>query len=186
MGRRKILATADMKAEREKLREEGVTLVFTNGCFDLLHPGHVRYLTEARGKGQRLVVAVNADETVRKLKGEGRPLVPLDERMEVLAALEAVDYVTWFDEETPARIIEALVPDVLVKGGDWTPDRIVGKDVVEAAGGRVLSLPYAPGYSTSSLIERAVRAGADDALASPKPLPISGEGGPPKSTEEAR
>jgi D-beta-D-heptose 7-phosphate kinase/D-beta-D-heptose 1-phosphate adenosyltransferase len=154
--RRKIFDRAGMVEERKGLRERGETLVFTNGCFDLLHPGHLRYLKQARGLGDRLVVAVNADQTVSRLKGPGRPLTPLDERMELLAALECVDYVLAFDEETPAAIIEALVPDVLVKGGDWTPDRIVGRDVVEGAGGRVLSLPYAPGYSTSGLIDRIV------------------------------
>ena len=146
-----------MRAEREELRGSGRKLVFTNGCFDLLHPGHVRYLAQARGMGDRLVVAVNADETVAKLKGEGRPLVPLEERMEVLAALEAVDYVISFEEETPARVIRELAPDVLVKGGDWAPDHIVGKDVVEAAGGLVVSLPFAPGQSTSRLIDRIVQ-----------------------------
>ncbi len=106
--------------------------------------------------GDRLVVAVNADETVAKLKGRGRPLVPLEERMEVLAALEMVDYVVAFEEETPARAIRVLGPDVLVKGGDWATDRIVGKDTVEAAGGLVVSLPFAPGQSTSRLIDRIV------------------------------
>jgi D-beta-D-heptose 7-phosphate kinase/D-beta-D-heptose 1-phosphate adenosyltransferase len=145
-----------MAEERRRLRERGEILVFTNGCFDLLHPGHVRYLAEARAQGDRLVVAVNADETVRELKGPGRPLTPLDERMEILAALASVDYVVGFEEETPFEIVEELVPDVLVKGGDWTPDRIVGRERVEGAGGRVLSLPFAPGHSTSSIIERVV------------------------------
>jgi D-beta-D-heptose 7-phosphate kinase/D-beta-D-heptose 1-phosphate adenosyltransferase len=154
--REKIFERAGMVEERKRLHDRSETLVFTNGCFDLLHPGHLRYLKQARGLGDRLVVAVNADETVARLKGPGRPLTPLDERMELLAALECVDYVVGFDEETPAAIIEALVPDVLVKGGDWTPDRIVGRETVEGAGGRVLSLPYAPGYSTSGLIDRIV------------------------------
>jgi D-beta-D-heptose 7-phosphate kinase/D-beta-D-heptose 1-phosphate adenosyltransferase len=127
----KILGRAEMAAERKMLRKRGVKLVFTNGCFDLLHPGHVRYLKEAKGLGDRLVVAVNGDTTVRKLKGEGRPLTPLAERMEILAALESVDYVVAFEEDTPFEIIEEVVPDVLVKGGDWTPDRIVGRERVE-------------------------------------------------------
>jgi D-beta-D-heptose 7-phosphate kinase/D-beta-D-heptose 1-phosphate adenosyltransferase len=152
----KILGRAEMAAERKRLRKRGVKLVFTNGCFDLLHPGHVRYLKEAKGLGDRLVVAVNGDTTVRKLKGEGRPLTPLAERMEILAALESVDYVVAFEEETPFEIIEEIVPDVLVKGGDWTPDRIVGRERVEKEGGRVLSLPYAPGYSTSGILDRIV------------------------------
>ncbi len=152
----KILSRAEMVAERERLRAASETLVFTNGCFDLLHPGHVRYLSEARACGDRLVVAVNTDATVAKLKGEARPLTPLDVRMEVLAALATVDYVVPFEEQTPAVIIAAIVPDVLVKGGDWTPDKIVGRETVEAAGGQVLSLPFAPGFSTTDLIERIV------------------------------
>ena len=154
MTRTKILERPSMLAERAKLREQELELVFTNGCFDILHPGHVRYLSEARGLGDRLVVAVHSDATVSALKGETRPLTPLAERMELLAALEAVDYVVSFDEETPAAVIEAIVPDILVKGGDWTVDNIVGRDTVESAGGRVLSLPFAAGYSTSGLIDR--------------------------------
>jgi rfaE bifunctional protein nucleotidyltransferase chain/domain len=146
-----------MRAERERLRGTGQTLVFTNGCFDILHPGHVRYLAEARSLGDRLVVAVNADATVSALKGQLRPLSPLDERMELLAALAVVDYVVAFDEPTPGTLIEAIIPDVLVKGGDWTPDNIVGRDTVENAGGRVLSLPFALGYSTTGLIERIIK-----------------------------
>jgi rfaE bifunctional protein nucleotidyltransferase chain/domain len=156
MSRKKILSREEMIAERRRLRERGETLVFTNGCFDLLHPGHLRYLKEARALGDRLLVAVNGDETVSRLKGPKRPLTPLDERMEVLAALESVDYVVAFGEETPFEIIEEIVPDVLVKGGDWTPDRIVGRERVEKEGGRVLSLPYAAGWSTSGLIQRIV------------------------------
>ena len=152
----KIHTLESMKSERERLREIGLNLVFTNGCFDLLHPGHVRYLKEARQLGDRLVVAVNRDETVTKLKGKARPLIPIAERMEVLSALVMVDYVIPFEEETPARVIQALVPDVLVKGGDWPIDQIVGRDVVEAAGGRVISLPFAKGYSTTGLIDQIV------------------------------
>lgn len=154
MSQSKILGLDAMRKEREKLRAARRKLVFTNGCFDLLHPGHVRYLAAARAQGDCLLVAVNADHTVEALKGPGRPLVPLSERMEVLAALESVDYVIAFDEATPGRVIEELVPDVLVKGGDWSPDQIVGRDTVEGSGGRVLSLPFAEGYSTSGLIER--------------------------------
>jgi D-beta-D-heptose 7-phosphate kinase/D-beta-D-heptose 1-phosphate adenosyltransferase len=155
-ARDKVRTLEEMKVIRAALGDAGQALVFTNGCFDLLHPGHLRYLAEARALGDRLVVAVNADETVRKLKGKGRPLVSLEERMEVLAALEVVDYVISFAEETPAEVIRELAPDVLVKGGDWAPEKIVGKDTVEAAGGRVISLPYAAGYSTSQLIDRIV------------------------------
>jgi D-beta-D-heptose 7-phosphate kinase/D-beta-D-heptose 1-phosphate adenosyltransferase len=164
VSRQKILDRASMLAERERLRGEGLALVFTNGCFDILHPGHVRYLSEARGLGERLVVAVNADATVSALKGSSRPLAPLVERMEILAALEVVDYVVSFDEETPGSIIDAIVPDVLVKGGDWSVDTIVGRETVENAGGRVFSLPFAPGYSTTGLIDRILeRERPDDA-----------------------
>ena len=156
MSRNKVLDRESMLAERAKLRDARAKLVFTNGCFDILHPGHVRHLNQARGLGDRLVVAVNADATVSALKGEGRPLMPLGERMEILAALEAVDYVVSFDEETPQAIIDAIIPDVLVKGGDWTPDNIVGRHTVESSGGKVFSLPFAPGYSTSGLIDRIV------------------------------
>jgi len=156
MSKEKILDLDAMREERKRLRVSRLALVFTNGCFDLLHPGHVRYLAAARAKGDRLVVAVNADRTVSVLKGEGRPVVPLEERMEVLAALESVDYVVAFGEETPDRVIRELMPDVLVKGGDWSPDQIVGRDTVEGAGGRVFSLPFAAGYSTSELIARVV------------------------------
>jgi rfaE bifunctional protein nucleotidyltransferase chain/domain len=156
LSKKKIYALEEMKKQREELRTSDQKLVFTNGCFDLLHPGHVRYLTEARALGDRLVVAVNADETVSRLKGRGRPLVPLEERMEVLAALGVVDFIVSFAEETPARVIRELVPDILVKGGDWPIERIVGRNTVESAGGKVLSLPFARGYSTTSLIDRIV------------------------------
>lgn len=136
------------------MRGEGKRLVFTNGCFDLLHPGHVRYLDQARALGDALVVALNSDRTVRALKGEGRPILSERERAEVMSALEAVDYVTIFDEETPREIIAALLPDILVKGGDWPIEQIVGREEVEAAGGRVLSLPYVEGSSTTDIIER--------------------------------
>ncbi len=122
MSRSKILGREEMAAERQSASRTRVRLVFTNGCFDLLHPGHVRYLQQARSLGDRLIVAVNGDATVARLKGAGRPLTPLDERMEVLAALACVDYVVAFEEETPFEIIEEIVPDVLVKGGDWTPE----------------------------------------------------------------
>jgi len=137
-----------------ELKRQGQRIVFTNGCFDLLHPGHTRYLAEARALGDVLVVAVNSDRSVRELKGPGRPVVPEDERAEVLAALRAVDYVTIFDDPTPREVIARMLPSVLVKGADWGPNNIVGREEVEAAGGRVVSMPVAPGYSTSAIIER--------------------------------
>lgn len=130
------------------------TLVFTNGCFDILHVGHLRYLTEARSLGDALLVAINSDRAVRELKGEGRPVMCELERAEMLAALRVVDYVTVFDEISPRALIAELLPDVLVKGGDYALDEIHGREEVEAAGGRVISLPFVEGASTSSIIER--------------------------------
>ena len=141
-------------------RIAGRRVVFTNGCFDLLHRGHVRYLEQARALGDLLVVAINGDASVRKLKGRGRPVVPAEERAEVLASLAVVDLVVVFDELDPARVIRAVQPDVLVKGGDWPIDQIVGADFVQAGGGTVRSLPYVEGASTTALIRRIVGRGA--------------------------
>ena len=146
----------DVLSETLRLKQkQGKKIVFTNGCFDLLHIGHIRYLQSARDLGDLLVVAVNSDESVRSLnKGQGRPINPVNQRMEVLAALACVDYIVRFDESTPLHIIETLQPDILVKGGDWTIDRIVGKESVEKQGGIVTSIPLIPGVSTSLIIER--------------------------------
>jgi len=141
----------------EQLHVRGARIVFTNGVFDLLHPGHTEYLRSARERGTHLVVALNTDDSTRKIKGDKRPLVPLSERIEVIAALEVVNVVTWFAEETPAQIIRAVRPDILVKGGDWQPDQIVGRDFVESCGGRVFSIPFIPGYSTTHIIERILK-----------------------------
>lgn len=136
-------------------RARGAQIVFTNGVFDLLHPGHVRYLRDARALGDALVVAVNSDRSTRALaKGGDRPITPEAERAEILAALEAVDAVVIFDEDTPHEIVSALQPDVLVKGADWADGAIVGADIVEARGGCVARIPLATGYSTTSLIEK--------------------------------
>ncbi len=145
---------ADLVSERGRWRSEGRRLVFTNGCFDLLHPGHVALLEAARGEGDLLVVAINSDASVRALKGPDRPVVPEAERAEALRALEAVDRVVIYGEPTPRETIEALVPDVLVKGADWARDAIVGRDEVEAAGGRVVRVEIVPGRSTTALLER--------------------------------
>ena len=153
----KILSLDQLRTERERLRRLGRCVVFTNGCFDLIHPGHVRYLQEARRLGDALIVALNSDRSVRELKGEKRPILDQNERAEVMAALGCVDFVTIFDEPTPRVVIATLLPDVLVKGGDWGVDRIVGRDEVEAAGGEVFSLPFIEGCSTTDLIERIVR-----------------------------
>jgi len=140
--------------ERRKWREEGRRVVLTNGCFDLLHPGHLTLLEAARAHGDVLVVAINSDRSVRRIKGEGRPLVPEAERAETLLALEAVDRVVVYDEPTPLEVVKALVPEVLVKGADWAEDAIVGREQVEASGGRVVRVEMVPGRSTSAMLER--------------------------------
>jgi D-glycero-beta-D-manno-heptose 1-phosphate adenylyltransferase len=152
----KILPIDKAIEEAAKLKREGLRLVFTNGCFDLLHPGHTRYLTAARNLGDRLLVAVNSDRTVRELKGPKRPIFPESERAEILAALAVVDYVTIFDELTPRNLIAAILPQVLVKGADWSLDEIVGREEVEAAGGRVVPVPVVEGYSTSALLKQII------------------------------
>jgi D-beta-D-heptose 7-phosphate kinase/D-beta-D-heptose 1-phosphate adenosyltransferase len=150
-----ILSRDQAVAWVERLRARGFQIVFTNGVFDLLHPGHVRYLRQARMLGDALVVGVNSDRSVRALgKGEGRPINPEHERSEVLAALACVDAVTVFDEDTPLEVIMAVQPDVLVKGADWGPDNIVGRDIVEARGGKVVRIPVISGYSSTDLIAK--------------------------------
>ena len=136
----------------EQLRASGKTIVFTNGVFDLLHPGHVRYLQHARSLGDALIVGINSDRSVRKVKGPERPINPEQERAEILAALECVDAVAIFDEETPFEIISAIAPDVLVKGADWAADAIVGRDIVEARGGKVVRATVEEGYSTTQIL----------------------------------
>ena len=150
----KILTPAAMLAERGHLRAGGKRLVFTNGVFDLLHVGHVRYLAQARALGDALLVAINSDRTVRELKGPNRPVFNEAERAEILAALRVVDYVVVFDDASPRRLIAELLPDVLVKGGDYNLDQIHGREEVEAAGGKVISLPFVEGSSTTDLIKR--------------------------------
>ena len=143
-----------MLAERERLRAAGKRLVFTNGVFDLVHVGHVRYLAQARALGDALVVAINSDRAVRELKGPDRPVFDQDERAEILAALRVVDYVIVFDDVSPRSLIAELLPDVLVKGGDYDLDQIHGREEVEAAGGKAISLPFVEGASTTSLINK--------------------------------
>lgn len=154
MSRQKILTTDQLLAERDHLRTARKRLVFTNGVFDLLHVGHVRYLAHARELGDALVLAINSDRSVRELKGAGRPVFDENERAEILAALRHVDYVVIFDDISPRSLITKLLPDVLVKGGDYQIDEIHGREEVEAAGGKVISLPFVPGASTTSLLER--------------------------------
>ena len=153
MGR-VILDRGELLRVRAALRAAGQRLVFTNGCFDILHVGHVRYLAAAKGLGDALLVAVNSDRSVRALKGQGRPVLNEAERAEMLAALSAVDFVTVFEEDSPRRLIAELLPDVLVKGGDYRLDEIHGREEVERAGGRVLALPFVEGASTTGIIER--------------------------------
>ncbi len=150
----KILSIQEMLVERARLRSRGARLVFTNGVFDLLHVGHVRYLAQARALGDALVVAINSDRTVRELKGPERPVFNQAERAEILAALRQVDYVVVFDDVSPRSLIGQLLPDVLVKGGDYQLDQIHGREEVEAAGGKVISLPFVDGASTSGMIQR--------------------------------
>jgi rfaE bifunctional protein nucleotidyltransferase chain/domain len=145
---------ADLVRERLAWRAAGRSVVMTNGCFDLLHPGHVALLEAARREGDVLVVALNSDASVRGLKGEGRPLVPEGERAEVLLSLEAVDRVVLYDEPTPIAVVRALLPDVLAKGADWAADDIVGRPEVERAGGRVVRVALVPGRSTSAIVAR--------------------------------
>lgn len=146
------LEEAIVRFGREK--RNGKRVVFTNGCFDLLHPGHIRGFEQARALGDVLIVGLNSDSSVRQLKGPTRPVIPERERAEILAALESVDAVVIFDELTPREVISRLLPDVLVKGGDWPGDQIVGREEVEAAGGRVVSIPLVPGYSTTAILQK--------------------------------
>lgn len=142
-------------------KRNGKCVVFTNGCFDVLHPGHIRVLEGARSLGDVLVVALNTDASVRRSKGPGRPILPQAERAELMAALAAVDYVVIFDEPTPRALITRVLPTLLVKGSDWGPNEIVGREEVEAAGGRVVSIALEPGYSTTAILDRMRAAGAD-------------------------
>src|SRR6266478_1616069 len=158
-------------------KRNGRRVVFTNGCFDLLHPGHVRSLEMARALGDVLIVGLNSDASVRQVKGEGRPVIPERERAEILGALESVDAVVIFDDLTPREVITRLLPDILVKGGDWPGDQIVGREEVEAAGGRVVSVPVVPGYSTSAIL-RKIREGLGE-----KPQPAEAGARPPRRAE---
>src|SRR5712671_2502824 len=154
MSTAKILSADGLLAERARLRAAGQKLVFTNGVFDILHVGHVRYLAQARALGDALVIAINSDASVRELKGAGRPLINEGERAEILAALRAVSYVSIFDDLSPRSLIADLLPDVLVKGGDYALDEIHGREEVERSGGRVVSLPFVEGVSSTAIIDR--------------------------------
>jgi len=150
----KIKTLDDLIPLIRQAKSGGRTTVFTNGCFDILHSGHVKLLEQCREAGDVLVVGLNSDQSVGRLKGPGRPIVPQDQRAQVVAALESVDYAVIFDELDPLAVITALIPDVLIKGGDWTPDTIIGRDVVESAGGRVFAIPLMDGVSTTAISEK--------------------------------
>jgi len=163
MKSQKIMNLSQLQTEIKTLKNLGKKIVFTNGCFDLVHAGHVRYLTEARSLGDALLVAVNSDASVRKLKGEKRPIVSQAQRLEVLSGFWFIDYLILFSGNTPKRLITTLTPDILVKGGDWAMDQIVGRDHVEAHGGKVVRIKMVKGTSTTSLIDRVLARFQDDA-----------------------
>jgi D-beta-D-heptose 7-phosphate kinase/D-beta-D-heptose 1-phosphate adenosyltransferase len=161
MAYKKIKSVPQMKKVLGSLKKQGKKIVFTNGCFDILHVGHVRYLTQARKLGDILVVGLNTDRSIRAIKGEKRPIVAENERAEVLSALEVVDYVVLFDEPDPLGLITALKPTILVKGADWSKDKIIGRDVVEQSGGKVVRVPLVPGSSSTGVIEKIIRVYGD-------------------------
>ena len=162
-----IYTRAQLIAERAAWKRAGKKVVFTNGCYDVLHPGHIRLLESARSLGDVLILALNTDASVQRLKGPTRPLISEDERAELAAALAAVDAVTFFDEDTPRELIGAVLPDVLIKGADWT-HFIAGREEVEAAGGKVLALPLEPGYSTTGILEQVLARASGDTHATVK------------------
>ncbi|MBM4333193.1 MAG: D-glycero-beta-D-manno-heptose 1-phosphate adenylyltransferase [Deltaproteobacteria bacterium] len=157
MTKRKIKNISQMKKIVAHLKAQGEKIVFTNGCFDILHVGHVRYLNKAKKLGDILLIGLNTDRSVKSIKGKKRPIVPEKERAEVISALEFVDYVILFDEPDPLRLIETLKPDILVKGADWSKDRIIGREIVGNLGGRVVRLPMVPGASSTGVIEKIIK-----------------------------
>ncbi|MCK4649176.1 D-glycero-beta-D-manno-heptose 1-phosphate adenylyltransferase [bacterium] len=154
----KLTSLDELTEIAKRCKKEGKKIIFTNGCFDLLHLGHIRYLKEAKRLGDILIVGLNSDNSVRSLKGKDRPLVREKDRAEILSALEAVDYIVIFDELTPKNLIDRIIPHILVKGGDWRKEGVVGRDTVEAQGGKVVIVPEVKGYSTSTLINKIQKA----------------------------
>lgn len=150
----KVYSREKLKKELDRHRTRGENIVFTNGCFDILHVGHTRYLREAKKLGDVLVLALNSDSSVRAIKGERRPLIPEDERADVVSSLESVDYVTIFNEHTPLELIEYLKPDIIVKGGDWSEEDVVGRESVKRRGGKIVIIPEIKGASTTNIIEK--------------------------------
>ena len=157
MKNKKIRKIGQMKSIIALLKARGKKVVFTNGCFDILHVGHIRYLKKAKKRGDILVIGLNTDRSVAQIKGEKRPIVPEKERAEVLSALEFVDYVVLFDEPDPFRLIESLKPNILVKGADWSKNKIIGREIVEKTGGRVVRIPLVRGASSTGVIEKIIR-----------------------------
>ena len=153
----KIVEVKELINRIDPLRRSGKQVVFTNGCFDIMHAGHVRYLAAARSEGEILIVGINSDKSVKSIKGKNRPIMPQDQRAEVLAGLWCVDYIVFFDEPDPLRLIQTIKPDVLVKGEDWDEDKIIGADSVKADGGRVVRVAVVPDISTSMIIEKIVK-----------------------------
>ena len=153
----KIVEVKELINRIDPLRRSGKQVVFTNGCFDIMHAGHVRYLAAAKSEGEILIVGINSDKSVKSIKGKNRPIMPQDQRAEVLAGLWCVDYVVFFDEPDPLRLIQAIKPDILVKGEDWAKDKIIGADSVKADGGRVVRVAVVPDISTSMIIERIIK-----------------------------
>ena len=156
MSHKKIKGLRELVRIRNRLKRQAKAVVFTNGCFDVLHRGHIECLRKAKSYGDMLLVGLNSDFSVRKIKGEGRPILPQEDRAEILASLEIVDYVVIFNEETPHKVVAALVPDVLVKGADYKKDEIVGRKIVESSGGRVIRVRQIPGKSTKNLIRKII------------------------------
>ncbi len=154
----KIKTRTELKPVLDNLKRLKKTIVFTNGCFDILHYGHVKYLEDARTRGDVLVVGLNSDKSVKRIKGQNRPIINQNDRSRILAALESVDFVTIFDEETPSEIIKYLLPNILVKGGDWDKREIVGSDVLSKTGGKVIAIPFVEGKSTSNIIDKIKKA----------------------------
>ncbi len=157
MDNKKIKKINQMKSIVARLKARGEKVVFTNGCFDILHVGHIRYLKKAKKQGDILVIGLNSDRSVKKIKGKERPIVPEKERAEVLSALEFVDYVVLFDEPDPFQLIQSLKPNILVKGSDWPKDKIIGREIVEKTGGRVVRVPLVRGASSTGVIEKIIK-----------------------------
>ncbi len=159
---KKLQSLVNLIEIREGLKSQGKRVVFTNGCFDLIHGGHIHLLREAKKLGDVLVVAVNDDSSIRKIKGSSRPIFPLEERLEILESIEDIDWLVVFSQESPKKVIESLLPDVLVKGGDWLPEEVVGKQEVEEAGGKVIIIPFLSGHSSSEMVRKIIESAKSD------------------------